>query len=157
MGLSKASGLSITNPARAASNTQNVSTDFTNVLSLRNRRTYNGYINQVEIEPKLLTIANESAKNVVVELRAATNPNIELDFEASGVNLVSDIALNGVGPMTAGRLLGAFTLGAQGSETIDLVALDIRMPPTLTLVAQAKVNSGAAADVTVTLNWYEDL
>lgn len=141
---------------RAYENTQTVSTTFTNILAIRNRRVYNDRINQVEVEPRLITLANESSKNVEVELRASTNPNIELQYFLAGTNLVTDVATDASTEAT-GRLLASFVIGGGGSEIIDLKALDIRLPPTLHLVVQARVTSGASASVSASLNWYEDL
>lgn len=55
---------------RAVKNTQTVSGLFTNILTLRNRNTYNYFYNQVEVRPLNLTISSESNKNVEVEIRA---------------------------------------------------------------------------------------
>lgn len=141
---------------RAFSNTQSVGTSFTSVLAVRNRRTYNGLANQVEIEPELLTVANEASKNIEVELRATTDPGVEMDFTENGTNLVSDVSTTSA-TVTAGRLLAAFTVAAGSSEFVDLTALRIRVPPTLHLIVQAKKSSGAAADVSAALTWYEDV
>jgi hypothetical protein len=141
---------------RAFSNTQSVGTSFTSVIAIRNRRTYNGLANQVEIEPELLTVANEASKNIEVELRAATDPGVEFDFTTNGTNLVSDVSTTSA-TVTAGRLLAAFTVAAGSSEFVDLTTLRIRVPPTLHLIVQAKKASGAAADVSAALTWYEDV
>ena len=80
-----------TRNSRGTSNTQtSVGTSFTNILSLRNRRTYNDYINQVEVEPEFLVVASESNKNS--EFRIYTNPTFsgETNFQEIGTNLVID-------------------------------------------------------------------
>ena len=41
--------------------------------------------------------------------------------------------------------------------SIDLMKLQIRMPPTLHLIVTGFKSSGAAADVTASLTYYEDL
>lgn len=141
---------------RAFSNTQSVGTSFTNILTLRNRRTYNGELSQVEISPRLLTVSNEGSKNIEVEVRATTDPGVEMDFTENGTNLVSDTSTTSV-TVTAGLLLAAFTVAAGSGEFLDLSSLAIRMPPTLHLIVQAKKASGAAVDVSAALTWYEDL
>ncbi len=141
---------------RAFSNTQSVGTSFTNVLTIRNRKTYNGHINQVEIEPRLLTVANEASKNIEIEIRATTDPGVEMDFNANGTNLVSDTSTTSA-TISGGRLLAAFTVAANSSEFLDLSSLRIRVPPTLHLIVQAKKSSGASADVSAALTWYEDV
>jgi len=141
---------------RAFENTQTVTTSFTNILTLRNRETYNGYINQVEIEPTLLTVSSESGKNVEVEIRATSDTAVEQNFVAAGTNLVSDVDTSAV-TVTNGRLITAFTLAQQSTIAINLQELRIRLPPSLHLVVQAKVTSGANANVSGSLTWYEDL
>lgn len=141
---------------RAVTNTQSVSTSYTNILTVRNRYTYNSYANQIEIEPKLLSIASESGKNVQVEIRATTDPGVEQNFQNVGTNLISDFDTSAV-TVTGGRLLASFTLAAGDSQFIDLEALQIRVPPTLHIVVQARVTSGASASVSASLTWYEDI
>lgn len=55
---------------RAYSNEQSVTTTYTSIVTIRNRRTYNGRINQVELQPLMVSVSNESTKNVQVELRS---------------------------------------------------------------------------------------
>lgn len=141
---------------RAFVNTQTVSTSYTNILTLRNRTTYNGYINQVEVEPVSLTLSSESPKNVAIEIRATANPNVEQNFTAAGTNLITDVDITSV-TITGGRLLGAYTVSPAGNITIDLTKLQIRLPPTLNFVIQARVTGGASSPVTAALVWYEDL
>lgn len=149
--------VSTRNP-RALKFTQSVdNTGFTNILTLRNRRTYNGEINQVEIEPRFLTLAAEGSKNIEFELRSTTDPGVELSFNTVGNNLVGDLATNSVA-ITVGRSLGAFTVAGGTSIAINLKELDIRLPPSLNFSVAAKVTgSGAAVDATAALTYYEDL
>jgi hypothetical protein len=141
---------------RAVKNTQSVTTSFTNVLTLRNRRTYNYIYNQVEIEPVNLTISSESTKNVEIEIR--TNPVFASDtnFANVGTNLVGDFDTT-ANTYTNGTLLAAFTLAGNGNNTINLADFNIRVPPTLQLCIGARVTSGAASNVTAALTYYEDI
>lgn len=141
---------------RAVKQTQSVSTSFTNVLTLRNRRTYNYRINQVEVSPLLLIISSESSQNVEVEIRGNATFSAENNFQSAGNNLVTDVDVTSL-TVSGGTLLAAATLGSKGNLVIDLNALEIRLPPTLQLTISAKVVSGASANVTATLTYYEDL
>ena len=142
---------------RGVVNTQSVGTSFTNILTLRNRRTYNGYINQVEIQPLLLDISSETgSKNFEIEIRSTTDTGVEQDFTNVGTNLVGDIDTSSV-TVTAGRLLATAVVAPQTNTVIDLKALGIRLPPSLHLVVQAKKASGAASDISASLTYYEDL
>jgi len=141
---------------RAVSNTQSVTTTQTNVLTLRNRKTYNYLYNQVEIEPVHLSISSESNQNVIVELRANAVFSGATNFQSAGTNLVTDYDIT-ANTVSGGTLLAAFTLGAKGSLSQTLKEFEIRLPPSLQLSVSAKVTSGAAASVTTTLSYYEDL
>lgn len=141
---------------RAFANTQTVTTTHTNILTIRNRRTYNNRINQVEIRPYKVSIANESTKNVEVQLRASSNLGIEKNFQTIGNNLITDIDTT-TGEVTGGRLLASFVLGGGQSNTFSLRDLDITLPPTLRFVVQARVTSGSSASVSASLIWLEDL
>lgn len=141
---------------RAVKNTQSVTSSFTNILTLRNRRTYNYIYNQVEIEPISLSLASESTKNVEIEIR--TNPVFagDTNFITTGTNLVGDIDTT-ANTYSNGTLLAAFTLSSNGNRDINLEAFNIRIPPTLQVCISARVTSGAASNVTAALTYYEDI
>lgn len=148
--------VSKTRNPRAVKHTQSVSSSFTNVLTLRNRRTYNGIYNQVEFEPVSLSLASESSKNVEIEIRTNAVFASTTNYTAVGTNLVTDIDTT-ANTFTNGTLLAAFTLAANQNTTINLTDFQIRVPPTLTFTIAARVTSGAAANVTAALTYYEDL
>lgn len=141
---------------RAYVNSQTVNTSFTNILTIRNRKTYNGFFNQVEIEPEFLTLASESSKNTEFELRGTTNANVEQNFTSVGTNLVSDVDTSSV-TVTTGSLLLAGSLAPGETLKLNLAELRIRAPPTIQLILQARVTGGASAAVTGSLVWIEDL
>jgi hypothetical protein len=141
---------------RAVKHTQSVSTSFINVLTLRNRRTYNYLYNQVEIEPLLLTISSESNQTCEIEIRTNAVFSGPTNFANAGTNLVGDVDTTNNG-VSNGTLIAAFSVGAKGNATVNLKDLEIRIPPSLTLTVSAKLVSGAASNVTVTLNYYEDI
>ena len=142
---------------RGYDNTQTVSTSLTNILTLRNRRTYNYYVNQVEVEPLKITISNEStSKNMAVNI--ITNPTFSGDtnFQSAGNQLVFDVDET-ANTVSGGTLLDAYTIAALSSVTIDLEALRIRVPPTLSICIAAKMTSGASAVASASITWYEDI
>lgn len=141
---------------RAVKNTQTVSTSFTNVLTLRNRRTYNSLYNQVEIEPIIMSLASESSKNVEIELRTNVTFTGNTNYTTAGNQLVGDIDTTS-NTYSNGTLLASFTIGANGANTQDIERLSIRIPPTIALTIGARVTSGASANVTAALTYYEDL
>ena len=142
---------------RAVDNSKSIGTTLTNVLTLRNTREYNGYANQVEIQPRELTLVNDGTKPAIFEIRA--NPTVagQTDFQAVGANLVSELDVTGGAVSTNGRLLAAYTVARQNSLVIHLVDLKIAIPPTLRLVIAGKVISGSSADLAASLVYYEDV
>lgn len=141
---------------RSVKNTQTVSTSFTNVLTIRNRNTYNSFYNQVEVQPVNLTISSESNKNVEVEIRANPTFSAATNYTNVGTNLVTDIDKT-ANTFTGGRLLSSFTVAPSGGESINLSTFEIAVPPSLTLCIAARVTGGASSPVTSTLTYYEDL
>lgn len=141
---------------RAVKQTQSVSTSFTNILTIRNKRAFNGYPNQIEIEPLLLSVSSESTKNVEIEFRTGVVFSGGTNFTSVGSNLVGDIDTT-ANTYTNGTLLAAATISGGGSVSIDLEKLKIRIPPTLTITVGARVTSGASSNVTAAFNYYEDL
>lgn len=141
---------------RAVKNTQSCTTSFTNILTIRNRQTYNYLYNQVEIEPLNLTVSSESSQNVEIEVRTNASFSGETDFTNVGTNLVSDIDTT-ANTVSGGRLLAAFTIGQKGNQSINLKDLEIRVPPSLSITIAARVTSGASSSITAAFTYYEDL
>jgi hypothetical protein len=148
--------LTKTRNPRAVKNSQTVSTTFTNVLTLRNRKSYNSLFNQVEIEPQNLTISSESTQNVEIELRSNASFSGDTNFANAGTNLVGDVDTT-ANTVSGGTLLAAFTVGSKGNLSINLAQYDLAVPPSLSLTISAKVVSGASSIVTAALTYYEDL
>ena len=74
-----------------------------------------------------------------------------------GRNLISQSEIVGTTVTQYGRLLGAFTVGAGDSVSINLTDLKIQIPPTLRLVIAGNFASGGSSDVTATLTWIEEI
>jgi hypothetical protein len=144
---------------RSYSATQAITaTDETAILTLRNRRTYNGYNNQVDIEPILVDVSNETARNATLRIRASTNVGIEQDFTNAGENLVSDVDTTAVN-FTGGLLLASTSIAPSGKATINLRDIEISLPPTLNIIVSVEraATGGSNQNFTGTLTWYEDV
>jgi hypothetical protein len=142
---------------RSTSNTQTLSTtNPTNILAIRNRKTYNNYNNQIEIEPITLTFANESNKTVVVELRASQDFNVELIYSNLGTNLITDVSTTSA-TINSGRILGSYTVAPNSDKIVDLTSEEIRLPPSLNFAIVATRTGGSSGDFTASLTWYEDI
>lgn len=156
-GFTQGNELKTRNP-RAYRNTKtSVTTTPTNIFTLRNRMDYGGRRNEVEIQPLFLTAFTDSAKGATIELRTQATVAGNHNFQENGTNLVSEIDTTGTTVSSDGRLLASIVIGSGDSAKIDLDSFRISIPPTLRLVISGRVNSGAAADITVGLTWYEDV
>jgi hypothetical protein len=132
-----------------------VGTTLTNVLTIRNSRTYNGRANQVQIEPLAVIITNDGTKQAECTVRG--NPTVSgvTNFQEIGTNLVSQSEVDG-GTVSGGRELISFPVASKESTNINLKEFEIAQPPSLRLVVACKQVSGTG-DITASLIWYEDL
>lgn len=140
---------------RGYSNTKSIDTTATNILTVRTDRNYNGLTNQSEISPLILTLANDGSKSAIFEIRTNQTVGGFPNFQKIGTNLYSSVDVAGTTTTDDGRPLAVFTVAKGQSVTIDM--RDISMPPTIRLVISGRMASGAAADLTAALTWYEDL
>lgn len=150
-------GQSTRNP-RSRENTQTLNTtDETNVLTIRNRKTYNYLSNQVDIKPLSISVANECNKTVIFRVRAATDTGVEQNFTAAGTNLVSDIDITNI-TITTGTILTSIIVAPGGDKIRDLQQFSIVIPPSLNFIITAqRIGSGAAGDVVASVDWNEDI
>lgn len=146
------------NPRSADATSNLTSTTETAVLTLRNRRTFNGYNNQVEIDPLKISINNETGRGAIVRVRSAVNTGIEQNFASAGNNLVADISTTNVA-YSGGLLLDSKAVPPTGNTTIDLANLGIAQPPSLNIVVtiQRTATGGASTNFDTTITWYEDV
>jgi len=148
-----------TRNARAASATQTITTTTeTAILTVRNRRTYNGINNQIDIEPLNVSVSNETSRNAIVRVRTTSNVGIEQNFTNAGTNLVSDVDTTAVN-FTGGNLIASKGLGPTQTIDINLRELELTQPPSLNLVitVERTATGGSNQNFTGTYTWYEDL
>lgn len=147
------------NPRAEKNTNSSVGNNFVNILSIRNSRTYNGKVNQQEVQPLELSIASESTKNLEIEIRGnAVVDTVDRNWQNVGTNLIVDVDKSACEYLSGGRLLFAKTLPGGGGADYDLDRLRIRIPPTLEISIFARVTGGGASStVTAALAWYEDL
>jgi len=147
---------SYTRNPRSYANTKSIGTTATNIFSIRNRTVYNGRINQAEIEPVFVTFANDGSKSAIFELRGNATIAGFTNFANVGTNLISEVDVAGT-TVTGGTLFASFTVAKGQSITVDLKDFNIRLPPTVTISVIGYMASGAAADLSASLAWYEDV
>lgn len=141
---------------RSFRNEKNIGTTLTSLFTIRNRDQFGGKANQVEIEPLILTARTESTKGARGVIYANAVLGGETNFSyLNETNLVAETSTTET-TAAAGSPLMEFDI-TSSATIIDLTPLRIRIPPGITLTVAAAVNSGAAADMSVGLTWYEDL
>jgi len=146
------------NPRAADSEQSITTTTETTLITLRNRSTYNYYPNQVEIDPLIVTVSNETNRSARIRVRSTTNVGVEQNFQLAGTNLVGDIDETAVA-FSGGRLLAAASLAPSGETEIDLQSLQIALPPSLYLVVTVErdATGGSNTFFDTAITWYEDL
>ncbi len=146
-----------TKNTRALTNTSTVTTSFTNSLSIRNRKTFNGYINQTEVLPDTISFANEGTKSLEVTVSLLRTTSGVQDYQLiNGDENDSVVDFDTTtSTHTEGILIGALVVSPTSTSTIDLGAKNTILSPGDQLIIQAKKASGASTEVSVSLSWYE--
>lgn len=147
------------NPRSYSNVKTGIGTTLTNLLTIRNKRTVNGLLNQVEFEPILLTAFTESSKGSTVVIRANAVLAGETNFQNinSNPDLVTEYETTATTYLSGGVPLGEFVVPQNTPLIINLETFRIRIPPTVSISILGRVNSGAVADMGTSLVWYEDV
>jgi len=148
-------------PARADFNDQvSVDTNLTNILTIRNRISFNGKVNRIPMFPILLTASTQANKSAFFEL--LLNPTFGGDLDFAYIDEASSIVETAKDLVTVsgGRLIGALTVVDQNSIIIRFNSTanqDTILTPGDVLCIAAKVSSGAASDMQTSFTWQEDI
>lgn len=101
------------------------STNYYNVLTIRNRAIMNGLPNQIEIKPVFISVANDGNKNATVKI--LTNATVSGDTDYQYIRENSQVAeVDTAGTtvdVTSGTELMSFAIGPASSELIDLTPI----------------------------------
>lgn len=138
-------------------NNKSISTTETNILTIRNNTTLNGFTNQAQIRVRSLSVATAGSVPVVFKLtKNATlggTPSYT-DVDATNSCASRDIAGTTV---TGGNTQFNTVVGSNGNAFIDLTEFDIFLAPSDTLTCSSVSASGIAANQAVAINWNEDI
>ena len=142
--------------ARSVNNTKNIGTTLTNIVTLRNRRLYQGKANQGHIGSDLLSLTNDATKPAIFEIYRNTtlggDPNYTyIDEDAS----ITEYDTAGT-TLTGGVLIGSFSVGRQSGKDVDLSTISKNLLPNETITIAGKVISGSGGDLTAAIIWEED-
>lgn len=129
-----------------------VSTE-TNILTIRNKSSYQGETNRVVIQPDFLTIAVDGTKNAIIRIYANATLGGSPSFTDLRVNnSVVDYDTAGT-TVSNGVLLAAFALDKAGSLSQAFREFEFFLNPGQTMTFSAE--SSANTDATVSISWAE--
>lgn len=133
-----------------------VTTALENVLTIRNRLTFNSEANRAEIIPLFLSLSTDTTKTAVFEI--ILNPIVTgvLTFERHGVNSLMEFADDNA-LVTGGDVIACFDVSSSGALLVDISKIIEEMLPGEQYCICAKVTSGASSEMDVALTWKEDL
>ena len=150
-----------TETGRARENSKSVGiSSFLNILTIRNRTVFGTNVNLSEVIPQLVTAYADTVKGAIIEICKGTfdspitlggTPDFQYEDEN---NSVVEYDVDGTS-VTGGKLVHSFIAGQAGE--VDLTKFDELLLSGETLTIAARAISGSSADVTVTLNWDEEL
>ncbi len=132
---------------------------FTNIITIRNRTVFGTNVNLSEIIPQLATAFADTSKGAIINICKGTiddpitlggTPNFEYIDETNSI-----AELDTAGTTVSGGVQVHSFVGISGS--IDMTEFNELLLSGETLTMAAKVVSGSASPVTITLNWSEDL
>lgn len=136
----------------AINNTKSVTT-LANVLTIRNKSTYQSITNQVIIQPDFLTAAADGTKNVTLKIIANAALGGTPSYTDIGTNTsVVDYDTAGT-TITGGKLLAVFQLSKTGSISQNFREFDFTMQPGTTMTFAAE--SAGSNEVSVAIAWAE--
>ena len=144
------------NPRSQDNSKSGIGATLTNIMTIRNSRTYNGYSNQIEVEPIEVIVANDGTKSGVVKVISGATLGGTPNFQTFGTNLITTKDVDGT-TVTGGRVLATIPVSKSGSVPIKLSDYFIRIPPGLPITLAGAAVGGGTVELTVTLTWYEDI
>lgn len=136
-----------------------VGTTRTNIISLKNRLTFNGVSNRAEIIPISLGLSSDTTKTAFFELVA--NPEVapgdflEYNFFDEQLSLM-ETATNKV-EITGGDVIACFSVAGGNSLTVDMEKILKTQSPGLSVSITARISGGNASQMDVSPVWGDDL
>ena len=135
-----------------------IGTSYTNVLTIRNRRTFNGLVNLAEILPSLVEVAVDGIKisqyQIILNATLGGTPNWTFEDEDHSI-VEYDIAGTTATLGTDSQLVLAGVLGKTSSASNMLIDYDLHLVPGDTLTVAVKTSSGTT-DAAASVSWLED-
>jgi len=125
----------------------------TNILTIRNKTVYQGIVNEIQVQPDILSFAGDGAKNIIFRLKVdATLGGTPSYTDIRTNNSVVDFDTAGT-TVTGGVLVLTIPVAKTGQLTISLPLLNQVMTPGRTLTISAE--STGSNDVQAGMSWQE--
>lgn len=127
----------------------------TNIITIRNRETYTTRVNLANVKPMKVYGYTDSTKGVVIQVIKNTILGGTYNYSyvsQSGSIVEYDTAGTTI---TGGTVVGTFLLG-NGTTEVDLSEIIEVLNPSETLTFSARILSGAASEVGISVTWNED-
>jgi hypothetical protein len=125
------------------------------ILSIRNKRVFQGKLNRARIAPLFVALATLSTKPVIFRVRVDTaltgSPSFS-DVAASTSMVATDTSASGV---SGGNVILTTVLGKENAEIVDLTSLRARLLPGELFTVTGQAASGTNQEVNVSLTWDE--
>lgn len=142
-------------PVGHANTKTNVGTTLTNILSIRNRPTINGYINSDPVRLASVSVAVDGTKTATAEIHI--NPTVAGEpnwtYHDSTQSIVEyDLAGTTI---SSGTELFDFSLGKTDSFTVNLLPYNLYLNRTDVVSIGVKTSSGTT-EATASITWVED-
>ncbi len=148
--------IALLGPRNSISNTKtSVGTTLTNILTIRNKATFNSLANYTTVLLELLSAAVDGTKpaSIYIILNATLGGTPAYTDISTNTSVIEyDVASTTV---SGGSERGVFILSKEGGITQDLHSFLLELNSNDTLTFAAKASSGNT-DVTISVNWIED-
>jgi hypothetical protein len=135
-----------------------VGTSFTNILTIRNRKTFKGLVNLSEILPTNVEVAVDGTKiseyEVILNAVLGGEPNWQYEDEDHSI-VEYDTAGTTATEGPASQLVLAGVLGKSSTTSSILLDYDLHLVPGDTLTIAVKTTSGTT-DAAAAMTWLED-
>jgi hypothetical protein len=145
-------------PDAQVADKSSVGTSFTNILTIRNRATFQGRVNLSEALPTLINVAVDGTKiseyQVILNATLGGEPNWTYEDEDHSIieydTAGTTATLNG-----NSQLVTAGVLGKTSSGTVSFIDYDLHLVPNDTLTLAVRTTSGST-DAAASITWLED-
>jgi len=149
------------NPPRSSRNNQlAVGNTLTNIITFRNRITFGGKVNRVEIFPNLIASSSQANKSTFFVF--LVNPDFTGDLDFAYIDKTSSVmeVAKDLVTVSGGIEVGSLTVEAGAPQILRLNQTqnqDTILFPGSVFTIAAFVSSGASGDMQATFTWEEDI